>query len=76
MPTTPLLDGEIVKLDASGRSIFIDLMRCRGSFAFVAFDVLALNGADVRKLPLVKRKRLLRRIVAEALECCSLRKLR
>jgi bifunctional non-homologous end joining protein LigD len=58
-----VLDGEIVKLDASGRSIFIDLIRRRGPFAFVAFDVLALNGTDVRKLPLVKRKRLLRRIV-------------
>ena len=58
-----VLDGEIVKLDASGRSIFIDLVRRRGPFAFVAFDVLALNGTDVRKLPLVKRKRLLRRIV-------------
>ena len=61
--TEAVLDGEIVKLDASGRSIFIDLMRRRGPFVFVAFDVLTLNGTDVRKLPLVKRKRLLRRIV-------------
>jgi bifunctional non-homologous end joining protein LigD len=58
-----VLDGEIVKLDASGRSIFIDLMRRHGPFAFVAFDVLALNGTDMRKLPLINRKRLLRRIV-------------
>jgi DNA ligase-1 len=34
-----------------------------GPFQFVAFDVLALNGKDVRKLPLVERKRLLRAIV-------------
>ena len=52
-----------MKLDTSGRSVFIDLTRRRGPFAFVAFDVLALNGTDTRKLPLVKRKRLLRRIV-------------
>jgi bifunctional non-homologous end joining protein LigD len=58
-----VLDGEIVKLDESGRPIFVDLIRRRGPFAFVAFDVLALNGTDVRKLPLLKRKRLLRRIV-------------
>jgi bifunctional non-homologous end joining protein LigD len=60
-----VLDGKIVKLDDSGRPIFLDLMRRRGPFAFVAFDVLALNGKDVRKLPLVERKRLLRAIVPE-----------
>jgi bifunctional non-homologous end joining protein LigD len=58
-----VLDGEIVKLDESGRPIFVDLMRRSGRFQFVAFDVLALNGKDVRKLPLVERKRLLRAIV-------------
>src|SRR3974377_56845 len=35
-----ILDGEIVKLDADGRPQFYDLMRCRGPFALVAFDVL------------------------------------
>jgi hypothetical protein len=39
-----------VKLDESGRPIFVDLMRRRGPFQFVAFDVLALNGKDVRQL--------------------------
>jgi bifunctional non-homologous end joining protein LigD len=58
-----VLDGEIVKLDESGRPIFVDLMRRRGPFAFVAFDVLAVNGRDVRKRPLVERKKLLRAIV-------------
>jgi bifunctional non-homologous end joining protein LigD len=38
-------------------------VRRRGPFAYVAFDVLALNGKDVRKVPLVERKRLLRAIV-------------
>jgi hypothetical protein len=50
-----VLDGETVKLDESGRPIFIDLMRRRGPFAFVAFDVLAVNGRDVRKMALVER---------------------
>jgi hypothetical protein len=39
-----------VKLDESGRPIFVDLMRRRGPFQFVAFDVLALNGKGVRQL--------------------------
>jgi ATP-dependent DNA ligase len=55
-----VLDGEIVKLDQSGRPIFIDLMKRRGPIAFVAFDVLAVNGRDVRKMALVERKKALR----------------
>ena len=58
-----VLDGEIVKLDENGRPQFYDLMRRHGPFAFVAFDVLVLNGKDVRKLALADRKRLLRAIV-------------
>jgi bifunctional non-homologous end joining protein LigD len=58
-----ILDGEIVKLDDDGRLQFYDLMRRRGPFALVAFDVLVLNGRDVRALPLVERKKLLRAVV-------------
>jgi bifunctional non-homologous end joining protein LigD len=58
-----VLDGEIVKLDPQGRPIFIDLMRRRGPFVFVAFDCLAVNGRDVRRLPLLDRKKLLRAIL-------------
>ena len=58
-----VLDGEIVKLDDNDRPQFYDLLRPRGPFAFVAFDVLALNGTDVRKLSLIERKRLLRAVV-------------
>jgi bifunctional non-homologous end joining protein LigD len=58
-----ILDGEIVKLDSEGRPVFIDLMRRRGPFVFVAFDCLAVNGRDVRRLPLLERKKLLRAIV-------------
>ena len=57
-----VLDGEIVKLDESGRPIFLDVMRRRGPFAFVAFDVLAANGKDVRRLELVDRKKILKAI--------------
>ena len=58
-----ILDGEIVKLDPSGRPIFADLMRRRGPFAYVAFDVLAANGKDLRGLTLTQRKKVLRAIV-------------
>src|SRR5262249_54250577 len=58
-----VLDGEIVKLDSKGRPIFIDLMRRRGPFVFVAFDCLAVNGCDARRLSLLPRKKLLRTIV-------------
>jgi bifunctional non-homologous end joining protein LigD len=61
-----VLDGEIVKLDENGRPIFLDLMRRRGPFCFVAFDLLAMNRRDLRNLPLVERKRILRNIVPEA----------
>jgi bifunctional non-homologous end joining protein LigD len=58
-----VLDGEIVKLDGNGRPVFLDLMRRCGPFQFVAFDVLAVNGKDVRRLQLVDRKSLLRAII-------------
>jgi ATP-dependent DNA ligase len=58
-----VVDGEIVKLDAEGRPIFVDLMRRRGPLAFVAFDVLAANGKDLRKLPLIDRKKILRGVL-------------
>jgi bifunctional non-homologous end joining protein LigD len=54
-----------VELDADGRPQFYDLMRRRGPFALVAFDILALNGKDVRALPLVERKELLRAVVPQ-----------
>jgi bifunctional non-homologous end joining protein LigD len=65
-----VLDGEIVKLDDTGRPIFLDLMRRRGPFCFVAFDLLAVNGRDVRKLPLIDRKRILREIVPKDRVAC------
>jgi bifunctional non-homologous end joining protein LigD len=58
-----VLDGEIVKLDDNGRPQFYGLTRRRGPFSFVAFDVLVVNGHDLRRLPLFERKRILRAIV-------------
>jgi len=58
-----ILDGEIVALDAEGRSIFADLMMGRGEPSYCAFDLVWLNGRDLRQKPLLERKRLLRTMV-------------
>ena len=59
-----VLDGEIVCLDSTGRSVFNDLMfRREGDCYFYAFDLLFANGEDVRGLPLIDRKRRLRKLI-------------
>jgi bifunctional non-homologous end joining protein LigD len=70
-----ILDGEVVCADESGRPIFLEMLSGRHPVCFVAFDLLWLNGNDLRPLPLVERKarlkRLLRRrsnhLIAEAM---------
>jgi bifunctional non-homologous end joining protein LigD len=59
-----ILDGEIVSLDGAGRRQFFDLMRRRSADAvFYAFDLLWLDGEDMRALPLTERKQILRRVI-------------
>jgi bifunctional non-homologous end joining protein LigD len=58
-----VLDGEIVCLDDEGRSQFYTLLRRRGQPVFYAFDLLWMNGEDLRQLPLVRRKERLRRLI-------------
>ncbi len=74
-----IVDGEIVSLDAAGRSSF---QRLQGSFnrrrpsarntaadagplTFAAFDLLYAEGRDLRKEPLEERKALLERSIAD-----------
>jgi bifunctional non-homologous end joining protein LigD len=59
-----VLDGEIVCLDASGRSQFHSLLFHRGAPYFYAFDILQLNGKDLRSLPLIARKKQLRKLIS------------
>jgi bifunctional non-homologous end joining protein LigD len=54
-----ILDGEIVSLNRLGRPVFQDLLRGAGFIAFAAFDLLWLDGVDLRNLPLSARKDLL-----------------
>jgi ATP dependent DNA ligase-like protein len=53
-----ILDGELVCLDADGRSMFMELMRRRQDACYYAFDLIWLNGVDLRPLPLLDRKHL------------------
>jgi bifunctional non-homologous end joining protein LigD len=61
-----VLDGEIIALADDGRISFCDLMRGRGTLAYAAFDLLWLNGQDLRSVPLSRRKRRLERVVPAA----------
>ncbi len=58
-----ILDGEILAVDPEGRADFRLLMRSQGSLHFAAFDLLWLNGQDLRALPLVIRKRRLEKLI-------------
>jgi hypothetical protein len=57
-----VIDGEIVCLDARGRSNFKSLLFRREWQYFYAFDLLAVDGEGPREWPLVERKRRLRRL--------------
>ncbi len=61
--SSALLDGEAVVLDERGASSFEALQKALGtrpeSVVLVAFDLLHLNGHDLRGLPTIKRRGLL-----------------
>jgi bifunctional non-homologous end joining protein LigD len=61
-----ILDGEIVAIDDDGRINFLELMRRRGTLAYAAFDLLWLDGHDLRGLPLTQRKKRLERLIPAA----------
>jgi bifunctional non-homologous end joining protein LigD len=72
-----VLDGEIVALDAEGRPSFSLLQQRTGirghgrratprrdvSVAYYAFDLLAVNGYDLRQVPLSERKPILSALI-------------
>jgi bifunctional non-homologous end joining protein LigD len=58
-----VLDGEIVCLDERGHPDFNALFYRRGRPYLYAFDLLWLDGRDIRSFPLIERKTLLRRII-------------
>lgn len=58
-----IIDGEIVALDEAGLPCFDELRKKRRScpIVFYAFDLIELDGKDLRGLPLLKRKAFLKR---------------
>jgi bifunctional non-homologous end joining protein LigD len=62
-----LLDGEIVALDAQGRSSFGLLQQAiktgEEPLTYYVFDLLELDGRDLRKEPLTQRKEILRKLL-------------
>ena len=58
-----VLDGEIACVDDVGRPVFRDLLFRRRQCVFIAFDLLFLNGKDLRTLPLVERKATLKKLL-------------
>lgn len=63
-----VLDGEVACLDKHGRTIFTDLLFNRGACVLLAFDLLFLNGEDLRHVPLLQRKRRLKRLIGRRTE--------
>lgn len=61
-----VFDGEIVCLDEEGRSIFNELFFRRGCPVFYAFDLLYLNGRDLRQHPLIERKEKLSALIEKS----------
>jgi bifunctional non-homologous end joining protein LigD len=63
-----VLDGEVVALDEEGRSHF-ELLRHRqrrkkDNLIYYVFDLLYLDGRDLRSLPLLSRKAILKDLIA------------
>ncbi len=59
-----VLDGEVIALDAKGVSKFELLMHPDVDHRFVAFDLLWLDGEDLRERPLEERRDLLESVLA------------
>ncbi len=65
------LDGELVVLEADGRSDFSELQRVlegssRARLRYLVFDMPGVAGIDLRGVPLLERKRLLQALLGEA----------
>jgi bifunctional non-homologous end joining protein LigD len=58
-----VIDGEVIAADETGRPQFNDLLRGTRAPAYVAFDILWLNGTDLRPLPLGERRERLQTIL-------------
>ena len=58
-----VFDGEIACVDEAGRPTFRELLFRKRAPIFIAFDLLHLNGKDLRTLPLLERKAMLKQLI-------------
>jgi bifunctional non-homologous end joining protein LigD len=58
-----VLDGEVTRVDAEGRSRFSELQRGSGALVYFVFDLLELDGEPLVDLPLTERKARLRKLL-------------
>ncbi len=68
-----ILDGELVVFDEKGISTFQELQNAQktpseAKMKFIVFDILHLNGNNLRVLPLSDRKKILRRVCTRSLK--------
>ena len=66
-----ILDGELVAVDAKGNAVFYELpselkARVKAKLVFYAFDLLYLDGFDLRGADLIDRKRVLEALLDNA----------
>ena len=65
-----VLDGEVVMFDKNGKSDFSLLQEeikfDESKLCYVVFDILALNGEDLRNIPLKQRKNILKEALKSA----------
>lgn len=57
-----ILDGEVIVMGEEGPDFYALMLR-RGAPAYAAFDLLWLNGKDLRHQPLWRRKRALKKLI-------------
>lgn len=69
MKMQAVLDGEVVVVEASGQANFGKLQNWRseadGDLLYYVFDILWLNGYDLKGLPLTERRKILETILPE-----------
>ncbi len=63
-----VIDGEIIALDEKGVSSFENIQASSSSHQFVAFDLLWLDGRDLREVPLEERRELLESLLSNTEE--------
>ena len=71
--SSAVIDGEVVHLAGDGSMSFHGLQNALSTekldrLRYYAFDLLHLNGVDLRSRPLIERKELLKRVIAGASE--------